>query len=130
MCTPPYSLFPNRTDTFSPSSRNIFILADFNCHYPLWNSRGTSNPHREEVVNWVISSDLRPFNDPDTPILLHHPSPDISFAPSSLALSCSCEMLQDKGSDHLPIFLSVPLSPVFHSNEHPPILQFSESSLR
>ena len=37
-------------------------------------------------------------------------SPDISFAPSSLALSCSWEVLQDLGSDHIPILLSVPLS--------------------
>ena len=52
------------------------------------------------------------LNDPDTLTLLHCfsgscPSPDISFAPSSLALSCSWEVLQDLGSDHLPILLSV-----------------------
>ena len=29
-------------------------------------------------------------------------------------------MLQDLGSDHLPILLSVPLSPVFYPNKHPP----------
>ena len=51
-------------------------------------------PHGEEIFNCVISSDLLPLNDPDTPTLLHrssgsHFSPDISFAPSSLALSCS-----------------------------------------
>ena len=37
-----------RTDSFSPSilssSRNLFILGDFNCHHPLWDSRGTSDP--------------------------------------------------------------------------------------
>ena len=68
---------------------------------------------------------LLPLNDPDTPTLLHcfsgsHSSPDISFAPSSLALSCSWEVLQDLGSDHLPILLSVPLSPAFRPNERPP----------
>ena len=41
------------------------------------------------------------------------------FAPSSLALSCSWEMLQDLGSDHLFILLTVPLSPVFRPNERP-----------
>ena len=106
-----------RTDSFSPSilpsSRNLFILGDFNCHHPLWDSRGTSDPHREEVFDWVISSDLLPLNDPDTPILLHRSSPDISFAPSTLALSCSWEVLQDLGSDHLPILLSIPLSPIY-----------------
>ena len=37
-----------RTDSFSPSilpsSRNLFILGDFNCHHPLWDSRVTSDP--------------------------------------------------------------------------------------
>ena len=36
-----------RTDSFSPSilpsSRTLFILRDFNCHHPLWDSRGTSD---------------------------------------------------------------------------------------
>ena len=87
-----------RTDSFSlsilPSSRNLFILGDFNCHHPLWDSTGTSDPRGEEVFDWVISSDLLPLNDPDTPTLLHRSSgsrssPDISFAPSTLAFSCS-----------------------------------------
>ena len=40
-------------------------------------------------------------------------SPDISFAPSSLALCCSWEVLQDLGSDHLPIFYpSLSLRPI------------------
>ena len=117
-----------RTDSFSPSilpsSRNLFILGDFNCHHPLWDSRGTSEPRGEEVFDWVISSDLLPLNDPDTPTLLHRSSgsrssPDTSFAPSTLAFSCSWEVLQDLGSDHLPYLLSVPLSPVFCPNERP-----------
>ena len=44
-------------------------------------------------------------------------SPDISFAPSSLTLSCSWEVLQDLGSDHLPILLFVSLSLVYRPNE-------------
>ena len=87
-----------RTDSFSPSSRNLFILGDFNCHHPSGSQRGTSDPHGEKVFDWVISSDLHPLNDPDMPTLLHcfsgsRSSPDISFAPSSLALSCSWEVL-------------------------------------
>ena len=120
-----------RTDSFPPSilpsSGKLFILEDFNCHYPLWDSRGTSNPHGEEVFDWVISSDFLPLNDPDTPTLLHRSSPDNSFAPSSLALSCSWEVLQDLGSDHLPILLSIPLSPVFYPNERPPSFNFQKT---
>ena len=89
-------------------------------------------PRGEEVFDWVISSDLLPLNDPDTPILLHRSSgsrssPDISFAPSSLALSCSWEVLQDLGSDHLPILLSIPHSPVFCLNERPPSFNFQQA---
>ena len=57
-----------RTDSFSPSilpsSRNLFILGDFNCHHPLWDSRGTSDPQGEEVFDWVISFDLLPLTHP------------------------------------------------------------------
>ena len=110
-----------RTESFSPSippsSRNLFILGDFNCHHPLWESRVTSDPRGEEVFDWVIYSDFIPLNNPDTPTL-HRSSgsrsfPDISFAPSTLAFSCSWEVFQDLGSDHLPILLSVPLSPLY-----------------
>ena len=125
-----------RTDSISPSilpfSRNFFILGNFHCHHSLWDSRGTSDPREEEVFDWVISPDLLPLNDPDTPTLLHRSSGshfflDISFAPSSLAFSCSWEVLQDLGSDHLPIFLSIPLSPVFRPNERPPSFNFQKA---
>ena len=52
MCMPPIcsSSTNGRTDSFSPSilasSRNVFILGDLNCHHPLWDSRGTSDPPR------------------------------------------------------------------------------------
>ena len=109
-----YSPTDGKTDSFSPtihsSSRNLFILGDFNCYLPLWDSRGTSDPRGEEVLDWVISSDLLPPNDPYILTLFHRSSPDISFAPSSLALSCLWEVFQALGFDHLPILLSVPLS--------------------
>ena len=124
MYAPPIRSSPTdgRTDSspsILPSSRNLFILGDFNCHHPLWDSRGTSDPRGEEVFDWVISSDLLPLNDPDTPTLLHRSSPDISFALCTLAISCFWEVLQDLGSDHLPILLSIPLSPVFRPNKRP-----------
>ena len=125
-----------RSDSFSPSilpsSRNLFILRDFNCNHPLWDSRVTTDPCEEKVFDWVISSDLLPLNDPDTPTLLHrssgsHSSPDISFAPSSLALSCSWEVLQDLGFNHLPILLSIPLSLAFCPNKRLPSLNFQKA---
>ena len=49
------------------------------------------------------------------------------FAPSSLALSWSWEVLQDLGSDHPSIFLSIPLSPVYRPNERPPSFTFQKA---
>ena len=129
MYAPPIRSSPTdgRTDTFSSSSRNLFILGDFNCHHLFWDSRGTSDPRGKEVFDWIISSDLLPLNDPNTPNLLHRSSPDISFAPSFFALCCSWEVLQDLGSDHLPILLSVPLSPAYRPNERPPSFNFQKA---
>ena len=72
------------------------------------------------------------LNDPNIPILLHCSSgsrfsPDISFAPSSLALSCTWEVLHDSGSDHLPILLFVSLFPIFRPNERPLSFNFQKT---
>ena len=129
-------LTDGRTDSFSPCtflfSRNLFILGNFNCSHPLWDSRGTSDLSEEEVFGWVISSDLLPLNDPDILTLLHrssgsHFSPDFSFAPSSLGPSYSWEVLQNLDSDHLPILLPVPLSPIFRPNKRPPSFNFQKA---
>ena len=72
-----------RTDPVSPSilssSRNLFILVDFNCHHSLWDSRDASDICQEEVFDWVISSDLIPLNNPDIPTLLYRFSRSRSF---------------------------------------------------
>ena len=132
MCMPPYSLLSDGFQNRHLSSLHSFLLQkSLHCGVPQLPSSPLElkryfRPHGEEVFDWVISSDLLPLNDPDTPTLLHRSSgsrssPDISFASSSLAIACSWEMLQDLGSDHLPILLSIPLSlsPVYRPNERP-----------
>ena len=137
MCMPPYSLLPNRWQNRLLFSLHPSLLqkslhsGGLQLPSPLWDSKGTSDPRGEEVFDWVISSDL-PLNDPSTPTLLHRSSgscssSDISFAPSSLALSCSSEVLQNLGSDHLPILLSIPLSPVYRPNERSPSFNFQKA---
>ena len=54
-------------------------------------------------------------------------APPMTFAPSSLALSCSWEVLQDLDSNHLSILLSVPFSQVFRSNERLPFFNFHKT---
>ena len=109
----------SRTDSFSLSIlysyRNLFILGNVNCHHPLWDSKGSSEPRGKEVFDWVIFSNLLPLDNPDIPTLPlrfsgSRYSPDIFFASSFLAISCSWEVFQDLGSDHLPILLTIPLS--------------------
>ena len=133
MCMPPYLLLSNRSQ-----NRLLFFLNSSHLQKslhtrglqlpsPLLHSRDTSDPYEEKVFDWVISSDLLPLSDPDTPTILHRSSPDISFAPSSLAFSCTWEVLQDLGSDHLPIPLSVPISLVFCPNKCPPSFNFQKA---
>ena len=80
----------------------------------------------------VTSFDLLPLNNFDTPTLFHCSSgsrsyPDISFALFSLALSYPWEVLQNLCSNHLPILLTIPLSPVFRLNELLPSLNFQKA---
>ena len=89
-------------------------------------------PRGEEVFDWIISFDILFLNDPGIPTLLHRSSgsrssPDIPLVPSSLALSFSWEVLQDLGSDHLIILLSVPLSSVFRLNGRPSSFNFQKA---
>ena len=125
-----------RPNTFSPSIlpayTNLFILGDFNCHHPFWDAKGTPDRRGEEMYDWILSSDLLPLNDPDSPTLLHRSSgsrssPDVTLVPSSLALSCSWEVQKDLGSDHVPILTSIPLAPLSSSNERAPAFNFEKA---
>ena len=53
----------SKTDSFLPSiipsSRNLFILGDFNCYQPLWYSKDISDPMGRKYL--IGSSPLAPF---------------------------------------------------------------------
>ena len=70
-----------RTDSFFPSilpsSRNLFILGDFNCHHPLWDSRGTSDPAGRKY-----STGSSPLTSSPSMTLTH---PPFSIAPLAVA---------------------------------------------
>ena len=71
--TPPIRSSPDGWQNRLLFSLHSFLLrkylhsGDFNCHHPFWDSKGNSNPRREEVFYWVISSDLFPS------MILTHP---------------------------------------------------------
>ena len=139
MCTPPLFTPPQQMaeptpflPPFFPSPQISLFWGTSTAITTFGTQEFLPTPRREEVFDWVISSDLLPLNDPDTPTLLHRfsgsrSSPNICFAPSSLALSCSWEVLQDLDSDHLPILLSIPLSPAYRPNERPPSFNFQKA---
>ena len=70
-----------RTDSLSPSilpsSKNLFILRDFNFHHPLWDSRGTSDP-----VGRKYSTGSSPLTSFSSMALTH---PPFSIAPLAVA---------------------------------------------
>ena len=82
--------------------------------------------------DWLLSSDLLPFNDPDTPTLLHrssgsHSSPDLSIVPASISSRCEWRVLPDLGSDHLPIHISIPIAPVINAINRAPSFNYGKA---
>ena len=138
MYPPPICSSPTdgRTDSFSPSilpsSRNLFILGDFNCHHPLWDSRGTSDPagRKYSTGSFLLTSSpsmtLTHLLFSIAPLAVAPPLTSL-LPPPFLLFPAPGEVLQDLGSDHLPILLSIPLSPVFRPNEHPPSFKFQKA---
>ena len=129
MCTPPYLLLPNGWQ-----NRFLFSLHSFLLQKSL-HSRGLQLPSPplgfkyfrspREVFHWVISSDLLPLNDPDTPTLLHRSSPDISFAPSSLAPGgCFRTWVL---TPYQSFYLSLSLSQAYRPNKRPPSFNFQKA---
>ena len=113
-----------RTDSFSLLPQNLFILGDFNCHHPFRDSRLPTT-----VRKYLIGSSLL-TSSPSitlTYLLFSIAPPLTSSLLPPLALSCSWEVLQDVGSDHLPIVSTVPLSLVFRPNKRPPSSNFQEA---
>ena len=137
--SPPIKNTPSdsRTRTFYPdifpNSPDTFILGDFNAHHPTWDRLIPPNPLGNDLFRWITSSGLEILNDPASPTLLHHStgsrsSPDISLPPASLAPHCEWRTLPGLGSDHLPIEIVLPLSPVRHPNTRPPKFNYKKAS--
>ena len=137
--SPPIRSIPSdfRTRTFYPdvlpNSPDTFILGDFNAHHPTWDRLIPPNRLGNDLFRWITSSGLEILNDPASPTLLHHStgsrsSPDISLAPASHAPHCEWRTLPGLGSDHLPIEIVLPLSPVRHPNTRPPKFNYKKAS--
>ena len=56
-------------------------------------------------------------------------SPDLSLFPAPIASKCRWQTLPDLGSDHLPISITIPTSPLINSISHPPLFNFNKARL-
>ena len=125
-------LFFERTDSFSASnfssSRNFCTLGDFNCHQPLWESKGTSDPRGKEVLDWIISFDF--FH---SITLTHQFFSIVPLAVAALLTSLLLPSLLQYVAPGkcfgtcLPIVLTVSYSPVFRPNERTPSFNFQKA---
>ena len=114
----------SRPKSFSPfllpSSPTTYICSDFNSHHSSWDSHSPEDQSAKELFDWLLSSDLLPLNNHDHHTLLHRAtgnrsSPDLSLVPARIASKCTWQTLPDLGSDHLPISITIPTSPLINS---------------
>ena len=140
MCTPPYLLFSVGWQNRLLFSLHCFLLqkpvhsGDFNCHQPLWDSTGTSDPRREEYSNGSS-----PLTSSSLMTLTHL---RFSIAPLAVASLLTFPLLPPLLPFRVPgrcfrtwvlityrfFYLSLSLRPIAPTSV--PSLQFSESSLR
>ena len=118
----------SRPKSFSPfllpSSPTTYIFGDFNSHHSSWDSHSPKDQSGKELFDWLLSSDLLPLNNPEHHTLLHRAtgnrsSPDLSLVPAQIASKCTWQTLPDLGSDHLPISITIPTSPLINSIHRP-----------
>ena len=121
----------SRPKSFSPfllpSSPTTYILGDFNSHHSSWDSHSPEDHSGKDLFDWLLSSDLLPLNNPEHHTLLHRAtgncsSPDLFLVPAQIASKCTWQTLPDLGSDHLPISITIPTSPIINSFHRPPHL--------
>ena len=121
----------SRPKSFSPfllpSSPTTYIFGDFNSHHSSWDSHSPEDHSGKDLFDWLLSSDLLPLNNPEHHTLLHRATgnrsfPDLSLVPARLVSKCTWQTLPDLGSDHLPISITIPTSPIINSFHRPPHL--------
>ena len=116
LSSPEISSFWSTSTALTPSGAQEVLPTPARRKYSLKSSLLTSSPSMTLTHSPFYIVPLA-FTSPLTSPLL----------PSLSVLSCSWEVLQDLDSDHLPILLPVPLSPVFLPNKRPPSFNFQKA---
>ena len=115
-----------------PSSPTTYIFGNFNSHHSSWDSHSPEDQSGKDLFDWLLSSDLLPLNNPEHHTLLHcatrnRSSPDLSLVPARIVSKCTWQTLLDLGSDHLPISITIPTSPLINSIHHPPSFNYNKA---
>ena len=128
----------SRPKSFSPfllpSSPTTYIFGDFNSHHSSWDSHSPEDHSGKDLFDWLLSSDLLPLNNPEHHTLLHRAtgnrsSPNLSLVPARTASKCTWQTLPDLGSDHLPISITIPTSPIINSFHRPPSFNYNKARM-
>ena len=92
--------------------RKTILAGDTNAHSPMWGYQDTnaSGEYVEDVINSTNLLLLQDKNSP--PTFFHRPSgactrPDQTLISADIQEQCSWDVLDDLGSDHLPILISI-----------------------
>ena len=117
---------------FLPSSSSTYIFGDFNSHHSSWDSHSPEDQSGKYLFDWLLSSDLLPINNPEHYTLLHRATgnrsyPDLSLVPAQIASKCTWQTLPDLGSDHLPISIAIPTSPIINSFHRLPSFNYNKA---
>ena len=101
------------------------FFGDFNGHHSSWDSHSPEDQLGKDLFDWLLSSNLLPLNNPEHHTLLYRAtdnrsSPDLSLVPAQISSKCTWQIVPDLGSDHLPISITIPTSPLINSIHRPP----------
>ena len=92
--------------------KKTILAGDTNGHSPVWGYSDT-NPSGRNIEELINSTNLILLqDDKTTPTLFHRPSgrtfrPDHTMVSADISDHCSMEVLEDLGSDHLPILINI-----------------------
>ena len=98
---------------FSQLGKNKLVVGDFNGHHHMWTSKARSNQTGNNLVNSLIDfPDMTLVTPKDFPTYigsrtLHQSTLDLSFLPSHWITKTRIEALNDCGSDHIPLEITL-----------------------
>ena len=104
--------------------KKTILAGDTNGHSPVWVYEDT-NPSGKNIEELINSTNLILMQDDKSkPTLFHRPSgktfrPDHTMISADLSEHCQVEVLEDMGSDHLPILITIQTKKGTHTKREP-----------